>query len=300
MKADLGWIATGMMVVLMGCAGSADKTADGSDPAPPPPARFSKTAPTTDTAHPTQIVMRNGGDQPIFVDVTFGPGSPVTVTTLLGEFGMLFADDPQAHCPCPCNPKEVCPECEAPQDKQVEIKPGEAYEWEWNGRLLQYRMDLDGDYCFAAFEPAPGRHLLRVCDTDAKACGVADVTLPTEQPVEVILTTEQVVAPNCPLPDETVQRLANLSLARMESSQVVVDRIQECDPQKARCVPVEEVATWQERMRRYPCTVFVVPRGDELESQVFLPLPEGYVGGEEYSLYFDPQGVGVRRVRYTQ
>jgi len=256
--------------------------------------------PTSDTTHPTKIVLRNGGTESVQLDVTFGPGSPVRATTLLGEYGLLFPEDPAAHCPCPCDPKAGCPECEEPEDKQVEVKAGEVYEWEWNGRLRQYRMDMDGDYCFGVFEPAPGRHLLRACDTEAKACGVADVTLPTEDPIEIILTTELVAAPACPLPDETVQRLANLSLARMESSHVVVDRIQECDPQKARCVPADEVPTWQERMRRYPCSVFVIPRGDELESQVFLPLPEGSVGGEEYSLYFDPQGVGVRRVRYTQ
>ncbi|NCQ35554.1 hypothetical protein GW813_10905 [bacterium] len=48
------------------------------------------------------------------------------------------------------------------------------------------------------------------------------------------------------------------------------------------------------------CALLAIPRGDEVEYRVYLPLPSGYAGGENFSRFSDPAGTRVLHTRFEQ
>ena len=44
----------------------------------------------------------------------------------------------------------------------------------------------------------------------------------------------------------------------------------------------------------------VVPRGHEIEAILLAPLPAGYVGGEQFRHWLDPDATRVLRARFEQ
>ncbi len=69
----------------------------------------------------------------------------------------------------------------------------------------------------------------------------------------------------------------------------------------ATCVEPNALDEAMRSARGNACSVFVIPRGDELEVRAFLPLPAGTVGGENYSHFYDPLATQTLRfARYEQ
>ena len=66
------------------------------------------------------------------------------------------------------------------------------------------------------------------------------------------------------------------------------------------CVAPAELERELVGARSEPCTVFIIPRGTEVEARAFLPLPEGTHGGESYAQFYDPDFTRFLRARYEQ
>ena len=121
-------------------------------------------------------------------------------------------------------------------------------------------------------------------------------------PQDIVLDLEpyEAQADECPAGPMTVERLAAYHLVYMELYGVVPDRIASCDPSKALCVLPPDLGATKEKLRGEMCSLLVTPAGEEVESLVFLPLPEGTRGGESFQQFLSPDGMEIVRVRFEQ
>jgi len=247
---------------------------------------------------PTRIVIRS--QEEVSLDVGAGRGSDIIVAPLQASLGRLslLVEDPWGA--CWCSPDHTCPEFEPPPRVLVRVSKDSPLEIEWIGKLVRYGREADGDRCGTSFVPVPGEYMFRVCDTSGKRCAVKKVHLPPEKDVVLELEPHEARAEACPSDPMTVERLATYHLVYMELYGILLDRIASCDPSKAVCVPPADLEATKKKLRGEKCSLLVTPAGDEVESLVFLPLPEGTHGGESFQQFLSPDGMEVLRVRFEQ
>lgn len=253
--------------------------------------------PAGTTPSPTMIRVQYPGGELVNLDVSFGQASPFFVAALDSEMGSLFLDG-DAYCPCPCGPTP-CPECEPPVEVLVTLEADAVFEYDWGGDLARYRSSPHGyGLCEERFSPPAGRYLFGACTLE-NVCGVAEVSLPTAEPIEIVLGAGINDVTACPVDPTIAERAARNALQRMFSTNIIRDRIVFCDPESVTCVepgtapPVETVP-------HDSCALFIRPTGSELELHVIARLPADFVGGEWFLLVFDQLGIRISRVRYEQ
>lgn len=267
----------GVLLVLVAC--------DLPGHTPPP------VAPLAETGFATPAVVRvvNDTDTARSFDVTFGPHQPFGVGRLDGEL------DPSASFgPCVCACGAPCPSAARPEQQTVRLEPGAAHEFAWDGRLVRSGGDLG--QCCESFAPPAGSYVVTACADDG-GCARTEVTLPAQAPVVVSLGAASTAA-TCATLDLALHQDA---VARFvaELGPMLSDRpVSECPP--ARCVESGDLVAALDLSRDRACTVVVIPRGAEVETLAFLPLPPGHDGGERYARFTDPDFTRVFRVRYEQ
>ncbi len=255
---------------------------------PPPPVEV----------HPITLSVVAPPDTPVDLDTTWGSLAFLRMVDLSGTLLETGLHMPDAFCACECDPELRCPECEPPMPSTLHLEPGQRHDLTWDGRITRFRVDADHDRCAEVRPPTQGPWLLAACDQDSQHCARAEVRFPSELPLLLELGGPQGPATTCPTGAE--QRLARAHHARLMSRGVVPDRVRPCDPEAARCVQPDALAAALASSRDQACTLWVIPRGQELEVMAFAPLPEGYVGGERYSSFWDPWGTRITRVRNEQ
>ncbi len=252
---------------------------------------------------PARIRVVNDTEETLVLDRSYGPASPLGVVALGpgGERPLSLdqEDDDQsqnfvATCECRCSARD-CAECEPPQEVLVTLAPGDDYTFMWNGKLRRRRTHRLGMACWTTILAQPGAYVFSAC-TESGRCGRVEVTLPTSS-IEIRLS-QQVSMDTCDRFD--AQRSWAVRGRVLDQLQYALrDRpLDACN--RVACVSAEELDAELEAAREQACTVFIVPRGHEIEGRVFLPLPEGTNGGESYSHFFDPDLTTLLRAPYEQ
>jgi len=296
------WPAAGLALLLLGAC--SDDSAP-ARPLPRPPVFSESLTPSDSLADETlapccdpearQVVVRNGGQAPIQLDVTCGPASFVGIVDERGHFGRLRLDQGTDLCGCACNPSARCEEREAPRPRWVTVAPGETHRLPWNGNILRLKHDRDEEDCYERAGPPAGRYLVRVCARDDGGCATARVQVPSTDPIELTLAGNPSRVEACPTEALVIERAARLALYRMRLNRTAVDRLQRCQPARAVCAPTGGEAPPDASA----CAIQVVPWGQELEARVLLPPLGGRGAGDRFSVFFDPDAVTVQRVRFT-
>ncbi|MBX7190551.1 MAG: hypothetical protein K1X94_00750 [Sandaracinaceae bacterium] len=319
-----------LTLVLSGC-GSSRTSSPTVEPVVAPPPTTSAAAgpslptptiaalPTGTSPTPTSIVIVSDARQALSIETTFGALESVSIASLDTPLGVLDADSedvdggyPRA-CACPCG--GPCAECERPMGRSEALAPGARVTLAWNGLLRRYRSDARTGSCFESFAPAPGRYLVRVCtgrpiEGEPGPCGSAEVTLPSSTPITIHVGARESLA--CPLEPALLERAARAALSTMERNAIVPDRIAACRP-VASCHAESDLAYGEDVIRGAAYTrergepppppgtcVLVAPRGDQLLTRVFLPLPDGMQGGERFDHVLDASATRILSVRYEQ
>lgn len=272
------------------------------------------TAPT-----PAHLVIESRALEALSVDTTYGQLESITLSSLEQPLGLLVADSidepegPLRACSCPCG--GVCPECERPMTRRLELPPGARVELEWNGLVRRWANER-GRLCFDAFGPPPGRYLVRACSGLTSEgilgpCGNTIVTLPTSEPITIVIAAAE--GPRCPLSPELLDRAARVALSSLEMRGVVPDRLAACQPH-AECFSTEaDLAYGADAVRGLAytqpaegaqaprgCGILVWPHDDRLLVRVFLPLPEGFLGGERFDQELDAEATRILSMRFEQ
>ena len=242
---------------------------------------------------PTKIRVLNDTDEPLTFSTTFGPHEP---------FGLSRLDGPLAPFPslggcwCECG-GPPCPSAARPETQLVTLQPGESLEHSWPGRLERHDHHPQTGPCCVRFDPPVGRYLLAAC-TDGFRCGRTEVSLPTSETVTVPMSARAAAESCAAVNLQAAGRVAGQLRDGLGS--MLADRPVGSCPTTPRCVEPGDLETELAAARGRPCSLFVVPRGHEVELRVFLPLPRTHVGGECYSHFVDPDFTRVFRVRYEQ
>lgn len=276
--------------------------------------------PTDTRPTPARIVIESRATEPLSIDTTYGLLESITLASLDQPLGLLVADsldepdEPLRACACPCG-AGPCPECERPTTRRYPLAPGERVELDWNG-LARRRANEGGQICFDAFGPPPGRYLVRACSGLTSegmlgACGNTIVTLPSTEPITIVIGA--VESPHCPLAPETLERAARVALSSLEMRGVVPARLASCQP-RADCYATSADLVYGEDVVRglaytqesgaasapRGCGILVSPHDDRLLVRVFLPLPEGTLGGERFDHELDAEATRILSLRFEQ
>lgn len=237
---------------------------------------------------PAVLRVVNDTDAAASFDVTFGPHQPFGI----GRIGGQDAAASLGPCLCPCG--GACPSAARPEPSTLRLEPGAAHELAWDGLLTRSGGDLGP--CCATLAPPAGRYVVTACADDG-ACARVEVTLPAHEPIVVPLSARS-TASACSTLDlpayqaEVARFVADLAL-------ILRDRPVSGCPE-ARCVEPGDLDGALAAARARSCSVFMVPRGAEVETRVFLPLPPTHAGGESYAMFTDPDFTRVFRLRYEQ
>ena len=303
---QIAWALT--VVLLSGCGGSEDA------PRPSGPARPSGDEPATPGDTPTAasgevrataIRVVNDTAHPAVLERTFGPAEPLAIVRLDGPLDptarLEQEDDARSNrwvatCGCPCG-DHACPECEPPMPVSETLAPGGVYALPWSGRLVRYRQNDHGDTCAEPFAPPAGRYLLTACTTE-HGCGRAEVRLPASAPIEVRLSSALTLDACEDVSAHAMER-AGAGL-RSSLRHVLRERPLDRCPARPRCVAPDAIEAALRDAHDAPCSLFVVPRGRELEAILLAPLPAGWNGGEQFRQWLDPDATRVLRARYEQ
>jgi hypothetical protein len=297
-----------LLSVLLGCGGGEGER--GGDPSHPRPEATEETSPAAEDpppaeATPATIRVLNDTDEAVTLDRSFGPAEPLGIRRLDGELDPTAELDEQddersggwvSTCECACG-DDPCPECEPPPTVQVELEPGEAYELPWNGRLKRHREHPGGGICYESFAPPRGRYLVTACTTEGR-CGRAEVTLPASETIEVRLSNAATATACSDVSPEAMERAGAGLIGQLRH--VLRERPLDRCPDRPRCVAPGEIQGALREAHDEPCSLFVVPRGHEIEAILLAPLPDGYVGGEQFRHWLDPDATRVLRARFEQ
>jgi hypothetical protein len=284
-------------LLLVGC-----KPKPGGDPATdatrPVEAGFADPLPRSRGDHPTKIVIRS--EEEAGIDVGAGRGSNIVVAPMQASLGRLSLLVEDAWGACRCDPDLTCPEFEPPPRRIERVTADSPMQIEWIGRLVRHGVEADGDWCGTSFVPPEGDYVFRICDVTGRRCAVETVRLPAGQDIVLDLEPYEVSADACPLQPLGAERIATYHLVYMELGGIVPERIAACEPSSALCVMPADLAATKEKLRGEKCGLLVTPAGEEIESLVLLPLPEGTRGGESFQQFLGPDGFEVVRVRFEQ
>jgi hypothetical protein len=135
---------------------------------------------------------------------------------------------------------------------------------------------------------------------DGQRCAVAEALLPSAGPIELAFSGSPPRPAACPLDPALAERAFRIATFTMDLNAVVPDRRRPCRMEASRCVMPEAIELARDREKRSQCATFLVPHRSGLEVETFLPLPPGTNGGESFSVFLDPTGLRVTRVRYEQ
>jgi hypothetical protein len=272
----------------------------GSEAAPPRPAtRAAPVVNASPRARPVEIVVLNDTSSAVVLDRSFGPAQPLAIAQPDAPFDARLdqRDDALSHrwvetCECYC--PGPCAECEPPMEVKVTLAPGERYRMAWNGMLR--RLSASGE-CLEPVAPPPGRYVFSVCTSD-DLCATQEVTLPATADIELRLSHRESVTRcedlNGPIAQELGQRVRE-SVAR-----ILPDRPVSSCPRTPTCVEPADLPHVLTQTQPGECALLAIPRGNQVEYRLFLPLPSTHVGGANYAHFFDPAGTRLLRTRYEQ
>ena len=248
---------------------------------------------------PGTLVLLNDTDKTVVLDRSFGPAAPFALHPQRGE-SLSFddVDDAQtgggiATCQCTCD-AAPCPECEPPLQVRVSLAPGERTEVAWNGQVRTYDGERD---CFPR-KPAPsGPARVSACAEEGP-CVSAEVTLPTAEPI-TLRWSSLGTATSCSEVDPLAAKAATEAF-RTGFAAILRDRpVATCDA-SPRCVEESALEAAFAEYSHPACASLVVPRGDRLDVYLYLPLPEGSVGGARFRQTWDLDGLRLLDARYPQ
>ena len=276
-----------LLLLVLGCGGSEGARAPLVKP-------FVDAPDLSAWAQKAEIEVHNNTTAELRFEVTYGLHQPFMVAPLEAQLGLVSLDGKKHMCDCQCG-KGRCVECEEPRVELKTLKPGDRWTYAWDGKLRSQRRDDDGEWCFDAFAAPAGPYLFKL--SQGTAVGRTKVVLPVEEPIKIQMNEEQKKPINCPLDKGLLSRVARASLERLRRIKDMDQRLTTCRVDDVVCVG--GLGGEEEKRRDSACSVFAVP-GDELEVQVYLPLPPGTVGGDTFSHFFDVDGVRIQRVVYTQ
>jgi hypothetical protein len=244
-------------------------------------------------ASPTKIRVVNDTSQPLVFPATFGDHEPFGIARLAGP------PDPTANlsrCRGECG-SPPCPEVARPENREVTLQPGQRHEYDWHGRLQRHDKHRTTGACCVTFDPPLGRHVFVACTVDHR-CGRVEATLPTDKPITIPMSAVAKATSCDTVPMDVAGRVARGFTTKLRA--MLRDRPVASCPAKPQCVAPGELEAQLGRARSRDCSVFIIPRGPELEVRAFLPLKPSHVGGESYARFMDPDFTRVFRVQYEQ
>jgi hypothetical protein len=294
------------LVVLSGCGGGEDAPRTRAPGGEAPADTTGPAAPEEPgEARATEIRVINDTAHPAVLERTFGPAEPLAIVRLDGPLDptarLEQEDDARSHrwvatCGCPCG-EGACPRCEPPMLVRETLAPDGAYTLPWSGRLVRYRQNDHGDTCAEPFAPPAGRYLLTACTLE-HGCARGELSLPASAPIELRLSSAATLAACGDVSVEAMER-AGAGL-RSSLRHVLRERPLDRCPARPQCVAPDAIDAALRDAHDAPCSLFVVPRGRELEAILLAPLPAGWDGGEQFRQWLDPDATRVLRARYEQ
>ncbi len=244
-------------------------------------------------ASPTTIRVVNDTSETLVFTTTFGPDDPFGITRLDGPLNPTTGF---GICHCKCG-GDSCPEAARPATRRVTLQPSQSHDFAWNGQLTRHQIHPKTGSCCVTFIPPQGRYLFAACTEDLRCAGT-EVSLPTRDVVTIAMSATS-EANSCGAVNMAVaKRVARHFVTELSSS--LRDRPLQSCPDVLRCVSPGDLEAQLEAGRKRPCSLFVVPRGKEIEVRVFLPIPPASVGGESYSRFSDANFTRLLRVHYEQ
>ena len=298
-----------MIVLLLACTTTPpeappDAPADPVARTTPPPSAVVIPEDVVASVFPAEIIVLNDTEDTLTFDRSFGPAAPLRIGAEGGRplpVGAVFDDVDDSEtggwiqtCVCDCSLESVCPECEPPQEIKVTLAPGEQYSVPWNGTLRAYLLNNE---CATRFPVMAWPYVVTACD-EAGRCARSEMTLPSSEPV-VVKMSQSARADTCS--DISTKALRRTGIeAWTSASRVLRDRpLNDCSPDP-KCAEAGAIDNLLSGARQSACSIWVVPRGDRIETIVYLPLADEMLGGERYSHFFDPDATRILDVRYEQ
>ena len=224
------------------------------------------------------VKLINGTAVDAKLNITHGPLSALHVAGVDGALGPLLLDDPRMFCRCECRPGMRCPECEPPVDEFVDLAPGEAHTFEWNGKLGRFKKDGEFDYCMETFPAPAGKYIIKVCSEGMEGCAVEEIELPLSEPLELSLMGTRRAKMSCSnFFEDNLKRVVKMALVRMELHKKGPD-VSACRLADASCVNTKDRDALAPRKG---CRIAVIPTNASTE--VMVITEEG-----AYSTFFDP------------
>jgi len=272
----------------LGCQPSKGTTDAESEPSNAPASSSEPRA-----ASPTTIRVVNDTTETLTFSATFGDHEPFGISRLDGPL------DPTANlsrCLCECG-SPPCPEAARPETREVALEAGKAHEYAWHGRLQRRGNDKTTGPCCVTFDPPVGRHVFVACTVDHR-CGRVEVSLPTDKPITIPMSAVAQTTSCSAVNKAAAQRVAVNLTTGLRS--MLRDRPVDSCPAKPQCVAPAQLDAQVRAARSRDCSVFIIPRGREIEVRAFLPLPPSHVGGANYAHFTDPDFTRLFRVRYEQ
>ncbi|NOY90594.1 MAG: hypothetical protein GXP55_05235, partial [Deltaproteobacteria bacterium] len=266
---------TGLMLLLMACGGSeVAPTPVAPTPVAPTPVAPIVPVETPAPARAVSVVVLNDTDASVVLERSFGPAQPLSLARLDGPLDASARldqqDDALSHrwvqtCECYC--PGPCAECEPPMQVNVTLAPGERYTMAWSGMLRQPATGAD---CFEPVAPQAGHYVFSVCTKD-DMCATRDVTLPAARDIELLLSHRESVTRCGGLNSAVATRLGRR--VRDSVARTLRDRPVSTCPSAPTCVEPANLPSVLAQTRPGECALLAIPRGNEVEYRVFLPLP---------------------------
>lgn len=242
---------------------------------------------------PTDIKILNDLEKPFVFERTFGPQQPFGVTRLDGPI------DPSVglwDCWCRCG-MDSCPEAARPRTSLMTLEPGKSSTFAWDGRLRRRDTHPKTGECCTLFNPPAGLYLFTAC-TQEGICSKTEVKLPTDAPI-LIKMSERSKATDCKSLNMKLAARGAKGFLRSLAGELKTRPVSSC-PKTPVCILPGELQEKLKAAKKKACSLFVIPRGAEVELRAILPLPLNKVGGENYSSFSDPHFTRVFRVRYER
>lgn len=294
------------LVMLSGCGGGEDSPRPRAPGGEAPADRPGSVAPEEPgEARAAEIRVINDTAHAVVLERSFGPAEPLAIVRLDGPLDPSARveqhDDARsarwvATCGCPCG-EGACPQCEPPMLVRETLAPDGVYTLPWSGRLVRDRQNDHGDTCAEPFTPPAGRYLLTACTVEGP-CARAEVRLPASGPIELRLSSAATLAACGDVSASAMERAG--ATLRSSLRHVLRERPLDRCPARPRCVGPDAIEAALSDAHDQPCSLFVVPRGHELEAILLAPLPAGWSGGEQFRQWLDPDATRTLRARYEQ
>lgn len=242
-------------------------------------------------ASPTKIRVLNDTKKSLTFERTFGFQQALGAMRLDGPMNSSVG---LWKCRCKCG-MSSCPEAARPRTSLLTMQPGKSFTFEWDGRLRRKDKHPKTGPCCTEFNPPAGRYVFTAC-TKAGICSHTEVKLPTNLPI-LIKMSDKSKANDCKMLNKKLVARGAKGFLRHLARHLKTRPLSSC-PKTPECLAPTSLKKRLAALTKKKCSLFVVPRGAEVELRAIIPLLPNKLGGEDYSSFSDPHFTRVFRVRY--